>query len=187
MRYSSLSPRPVTRDERERTLVAIFCAGRPGRLPALDDDEPGAVLGIVLDRFRKHVKAVPGSRRLARDRGGARLALLRDRARRPCGVVVDNGTDLPRVQVRIALGKRLRMRECALDWPGPSEEAVTHREHVLADDAQSRQIPQQVGHFLHDARAAVLDRQHRGVHRAHRQSLERQAKGGKANRFGVRK
>src|SRR5438094_980319 len=68
------------------------------------------------------------------------------------------------------------MRQRALDRTRPPEQTVPHRMHVLAHDAQSGQLPQQVRHLLHDACAAVLDRQNRGVDGAHLERFERQPK-----------
>src|SRR6202521_4505028 len=57
--------------------------------------------------------------------------------------------------------------------------------HVLAYDAQARQLPQEVRDLLHDTCAAVLHREHRDVDRSHGQRLEGQPEGGEADSFGA--
>src|SRR5690348_10351424 len=94
--------------------------------------------------------------------------------------------DLPRMQVALALRKRLRMRQRALDGARPSEKAVAHRLDVVPHDPQTGQLPQEVGHLLHDPGARVFDREHSGIDRAHLQRVERQAKRGKAGRLTIR-
>ena len=89
------------------------------------------------------------------------------------------------MEVCVALGERLRVRERAFDRPRPAEKAVADRLHVLAHDPQPRQLPQQVRYLLYDAGAAVLDRQHGDVDGAHRERFEREPEGGKTDRFGV--
>jgi hypothetical protein len=83
--------------------------------------------------------------------------------------------------------ERLWVGERALDRSRPAEKAVTDRLHVLPHYAQAGLVPQEVGHLLHHAGAAVLHRQHGRFHSAHHQRLERQAEGRKPDCFGVGK
>ena len=101
--------------------------------------------------------------------------------------MIRDRADLSRVQVAVALRERLRMRQRALHRPRPSKQAVAHRLHMLSDDAQARQLPQEVRHLLHDARTAVLHGQHGSLDRTHRERVERQAESRKADSLGVRK
>ena len=76
----------------------------------------------------------------------------------------------------VALRERLGMRQGAIHRSWPTQQAVAHGLHVLTHHAQTGQLPQKVGNLLHDPGAAVLDRQHRRVHGAHRQRVKRQTK-----------
>ena len=130
--------RPVGGDERDRPLPTYLRIPRADRRPLFDHYEAGPVLRIVLDRLRQHIQPVAGGRGLGSDRRGPRLALL---GHRPCGtrgVVIGDRLDLARVQVAVALGQRLRVRQRPLDRSRPSEQVVTHWMHVLAHHAQSR-------------------------------------------------
>lgn len=80
------------------------------------------------------------------------------------------------MQVRVALGQGLRMGEGTPDGARPAEKAVAHGMHMLAHDSQAGQLPQHIGHLLHDAGAAVLHGQHRRIDSAHRERLEGQPK-----------
>src|SRR5712691_11753666 len=75
------------------------------------------------------------------------------------------------------------MRQRPLDRARPAEEAVADRLDMLAHDAQIGLLPQQVRHLLDDARARVLDGEHRRVDRAHRERLKRQPEGREADRL----
>src|SRR5205823_11778964 len=107
----SEAARPVSGDEGDGPLPAARGVARPGRIPWLNDDEAGAILRVVLDRLREHVQAVPRRGGLARDRGRAGLPLLGHRPRRAGRVVERDRADLARMEVAVALGERLRMRE----------------------------------------------------------------------------
>src|SRR5207245_9865041 len=59
--------------------------------------------------------------------------------------------------------------------------------HMLAHHSQTRQLPEQVGHLLDNARAAVLDGQDRRIDRAHLERLKGQSEGRVAGRLRVGK
>src|SRR5438445_7386570 len=69
---------PVGRHEGQRAFGGRCPVPRTYRIPALDDHESRAVLGVVLDGLREHIQAVALGGRATRDRRRARLALLRD-------------------------------------------------------------------------------------------------------------
>ena len=179
--------RPVGGDKRDRSLPPGAGVARAHRFALFDHDETRPVLAVVLDRLRQHVQPVARGRGLAGDRGRAGLPLLGHRSRGARRVMKRDGADLTGVQVAVALRQRLRVRQRALHWTRPPEQAVPNRLHVLSHHAQPRQLPQQVGHLLDDARAAVLDRQHGGVDGAHREGVEGKAEGRKTEPLRVGK
>jgi hypothetical protein len=153
---------------------------------ALDHDEPGPVGGVVLDARGDQTKSIATGRRSRRNRTEARRTYFAQMTRGAGSVVEWHRLDAMRREPVPALGKRLRVRDRALDGAvAGCQQAMADRVHVLGDHAQSPIPPKAVVDLLDNARQRVLDRQHGAVDSPRRQLAKDRLESGVAERSGA--